>query len=115
MKKGKVITALVITGIGVAGYFMFKKPKFKVTDVSIKEGGDPVKKYNIKVGMKNHVIELTQNTNEQTELNYPLFKFNITSNADNLDEDGFPVLNMVISNKITKDKKEYIVKQGLKG
>jgi hypothetical protein len=96
MKKGTWITLGVVAGAGVAGYFLLRKPKWEVVNVT-ESNGKVI--YDIKIGWRTMQFESSPNAMTGTVSSFPLFTFSF-DNVPDATVKGAPAVDLKITQKI---------------
>lgn len=112
MKKGLIISGVVLIGVGVAGYFFLRKPLFRLKTAGIKDigqTGNPKRFYEFSLGKKEHEIEFDKSTGGVKTFDFPLYKIEFHYADEEKDDKGYSKVRMVTINKL----KNTIVEQTL--
>lgn len=106
---GKVIiTITALAGLGTGAYFLLKKPQIEVIEiVEKKKSGAVVQKtYHIKVGKREIQILVARGMEDTTVVTFPMYVYTFTTTTKILDNNGLPVVQVAIYNKLTKKTEE---------
>lgn len=114
MNKKLIISGIVIAGVGVAGYFILRRPKLKLISVDIAEGKKATYKFQLGRKIVDYVVE--QNVENQEVISFPLFSFVFATTDCQTDggneppckTGGLPSVEVRVTKRIGGDKPEII-------